>query len=187
MKLVTVCFLPWSSLPSFLNHVARSSVRYLFVTMADQDDFGGTDSGASKTFPQQCSALRKNGYVVIKSRPCKIVEMSTSKTGKHGHAKVHLVALDLFTGKKYEDICPSTHNMEVPHVKRLDYQLNVIDDDGYLTLMADAGETREDLKIPEGDLGKEIRAKYDQDEQQMLTVLKAMDEETVIGTKALTK
>ena len=24
--------------------------------------------------------------------------MSTSKTGKHGHAKVHLVALDIFTG-----------------------------------------------------------------------------------------
>ena len=32
------------------------------------------------------------------NRPCKIVEMSTSKTGKHGHAKVHLVALDIFTG-----------------------------------------------------------------------------------------
>lgn len=28
-------------------------------------------------------------------RPCKIVEMSTSKTGKHGHAKVHLVAIDV--------------------------------------------------------------------------------------------
>jgi hypothetical protein len=25
--------------------------------------------------------------------------MSTSKTGKHGHAKVHMVALDIFTGK----------------------------------------------------------------------------------------
>jgi translation elongation factor P/translation initiation factor 5A len=24
--------------------------------------------------------------------------MSTSKTGKHGHAKVHMVALDIFTG-----------------------------------------------------------------------------------------
>ena len=43
----------------------------------------------------QCSALRKNGHVVIKGRPCKIVDMSTSKTGKHGHAKVHLVAVDV--------------------------------------------------------------------------------------------
>lgn len=28
-------------------------------------------------------------------RPTKIVDMSTSKTGKHGHAKVKLVALDV--------------------------------------------------------------------------------------------
>ncbi len=37
---------------------------------------------------------------MIKGRPCKIVEMSTSKTGKHGHAKVNMVAIDIFTGEQ---------------------------------------------------------------------------------------
>ena len=34
-------------------------------------------------------------HCIISGRPCKIVDMSTSKTGKHGHAKVHLVAIDV--------------------------------------------------------------------------------------------
>lgn len=52
------------------------------------DEFAAVDSGASETFPLQCSSLRKNGHVLLKGRPCKIVSMTTSKTGKHGHAKV---------------------------------------------------------------------------------------------------
>lgn len=71
----------------------------------------------------QCSSLRKNGFVVIKGRPCKIVEMSSSKTGKHGHAKTNIVALDIFTGRKYEEVSPSTHNIDVPNVSRKEYQL----------------------------------------------------------------
>merc|ERR1711993_165182 len=150
----------------------------------DHDDFNQGDSGASETFPMQCSALRKGGFVMIKNRPCKIVEMSTSKTGKHGHAKVHLVALDIFTGKKYEDICPSTHNMNVPHVIRKDYQICDIDGD-YLSLMADNGDTKEDIKNPENDIGKEIRKKFDDGDQFLVTILSAMGEEAAVGTKAL--
>merc|ERR1739844_208762 len=152
-------------------------------TMADEEyDFAGGDAGASETFPMQCSALRKNGFVMIKNRPCKIVEMSTSKTGKHGHAKVHMVALDIFTGKKLEDICPSTHNMEVPNVKRKDYQLLAMDDD-FLSLMDDGGDTRDDLKCPDGDIGDQIRTAIDNETDILCTVLQACGEECVIATK----
>merc|ERR1711977_252660 len=92
---------PFNSLSSSFCRRARST-RKLFTMAAEEHDleFDSADAGASLTYPMQCSALRKNGFVVIKGRPCKIVDMSTSKTGKHGHAKVHLVAIDIFTSKK---------------------------------------------------------------------------------------
>lgn len=155
--------------------------------MADPEtEFSSGDAGASSTFPMQCSALRKNGHVVLKGRPCKIVEMSTSKTGKHGHAKVHLVGIDIFTGKKYEDICPSTHNMDVPNIKRCDYQLIGITD-GFLSLMRDNGEIREDLRVPEGELGKEIMTKYEAGDEMNISVLHAMREECAVAIKAMGK
>jgi translation initiation factor 5A len=159
--------------------------------MADEleADFEQGTSGASATYPLQCSALRKNGYVMIKDRPCKIVEMSTSKTGKHGHAKVHMVALDIFTGKKLEDICPSTHNMEVPNVHRQDYQF-MTEEDGFASLMhMETAELRNDLKMPVDDeaVMKDINAYLDKDSDFIVTVLSACGEDRIVGTKVLTE
>merc|ERR1712213_10883 len=180
--------------PTALRPAARTRtlphrrIRLSFITMADNDaqhehTFDSADAGASLTYPMQCSALRKNGFVCIKNRPCKIVEMTTSKTGKHGHAKVHLVAIDIFTQKKLEDLCPSTHNMDVPNVKRKDYQLIGMDDD-FVSLMDDSGETRDDLKCPEsGEVGDAIRAAIDNEQDILCTVLSACGEECIIATK----
>ncbi|KIM41705.1 hypothetical protein M413DRAFT_444946 [Hebeloma cylindrosporum] len=148
--------------------------------------FEAAGSGASLTFPMQCSALRKNGHVVIKGRPCKIVDMSTSKTGKHGHAKVHLVAIDIFTGKKMEDISPSTHNMDVPNVSRNEFQLVNIDD-GFLNLMNADGAAKDDVKVPEGDLGKDIQAAFDDGKDLLVTIISAMGEEQAISWKEAPK
>ena len=159
--------------------------------MSDADHehtFDSADAGASTTYPMQCSALRKNGHVVIKGRPCKIVDMSTSKTGKHGHAKVHLVAIDIFTGKKLEDLCPSTHNMDVPVVKRTEYQLIDISDDGFLNLIDDLGNEKNDVRMPEGDVGDKITKLFKTEEKDTnVTVQTAMGEEAAIDCKESAK
>merc|ERR1740138_950444 len=88
--------------------------------------------------------------LMIKGHPCKCAEVSTSKTGKHGHAKAHIVAIDIFTGKKMEDLCPCSHNLEVPFVKRTEYQLLTADkDSGEVSLLLESGETKDDLNLPE--------------------------------------
>jgi len=136
----------------------------------------------------QCSALRKNGFVVIKGRPCKIVEMTTSKTGKHGHAKVHLTAIDIFTGKKLEDLSPSTHNMEVPNVTRKEYQLLDISEDGFLSLMSEDGSTKDDVKVPDGEVGDKITKLFrDEEKDTNVIVLTAMGEEVAMDAKEAPK
>lgn len=155
--------------------------------MADEEHtFDTVNAGASATYPMQCSALRKNGHVVIKGRPCKIVDMSTSKTGKHGHAKVHLVAIDIFTGKKLEDLSPSTHNMDVPNVSRTEFQLIDIDD-GFLSLMTSEGNTKDDVKVPEGELGEKLQEDFEEGKDLLVTIIASMGEEAAISYKEAPK
>merc|ERR1740127_220549 len=116
--------------------------------MADDDEptFESTDAGSSDVYPMQAGELRKGSHVMIKGHPCKVSDISTSKTGKHGHAKAHIVALDIFTSKKYEDLCPTSHNLEVPFVKRTEYQVLSADpSSGEVSLLTEAGDTKDDL------------------------------------------
>ncbi|KAK6136426.1 hypothetical protein DH2020_029847 [Rehmannia glutinosa] len=152
------------------------------------------DAGASKTYPQQAGTIRKNGHIVIKGRPCKVVEVSTSKTGKHGHAKCHFVAIDIFNGKKLEDIVPSSHNCDVPHVNRTDYQLIDISEDGFVSLLTENGNTKDDLRLPtdESLLSQvrifllrcmQIKGGFEEGKDLVVSVMSAMGEEQICALK----
>lgn len=52
--------------------------------------------------PIDYSSIEKEFYVFIKSNPCKITNVSHTKTGKHGAMKVVLIGIDVLTNKKYE-------------------------------------------------------------------------------------
>ncbi|KAK5138581.1 Eukaryotic translation initiation factor 5A [Meristemomyces frigidus] len=166
--------------------------------MADSNDaqheltFDTADAGASLTFPMQCSALRKGGHVVLGDKgdgdmggkPCKIVEMSTSKTGKHGHAKVHLIGTDIFTGKKLEELCPSTHNMKVPIVRRLEYQLLDISEDGFLNMLTETGVEKNDVKLPSGAVLEKLNKLFYEDKKDTNVIItSAMGQEHCLDAK----
>ena len=61
--------------------------------------------------------------------------------------------------------------MECPIVKRTEYQLIDIDEEGYCSLMDDSGETRDDLKPIDPELEKEIRDKVENGEDALVCVL----------------
>lgn len=125
------------------------------------------------------------GYMMIKGKPCKVLNISVSKTGKHGHAKCNFTATDIFTGKKLEDMIPSTHGTTVPIVSKTDWE--IIDIDGNeLTLMDEGGNQKTDLNLPTfpEELADEIRDAWDGGENSvMVTVQAAVGIEQIISYK----
>lgn len=135
-------------------------------------------------YPAQASSIRKGGYILIRERPCKVIEMSTSKTGKHGHAKINFTGIDIFTEKKMEEICQSTHNINVPEVKKKEYQLLDISDDGFLTLFdEETNESSEDQKLRDKKLDLEIIKQFEDGKDLIVTIIFAMGESAAVDYK----
>ena len=123
--------------------------------------------------------------MMIKGKPCKVLNISVSKTGKHGHAKCNFTAVDIFTGKKYEDMIPSTHGTTVPIVNRADWEVIDIEGDE-LTLMDEAGNQKTDLNLPTypDTMAEEIREAWNGGENSVIvTVQAAVGIEQVIAWK----
>ena len=50
-------------------------------------------------------------------------------------------------------------------------------------MMDDTSDPRYDIKLPEGDLGQEIRSKYEGGENVKVTLLVALGEEAIVSYK----
>ncbi|CAF0832700.1 unnamed protein product [Didymodactylos carnosus] len=138
-------------------------------------------------YPVDIGDIKVSQFIVLNSRPYKVVEVAHSKPGKHGHAKSRLVGIDLFTGKRIEEVRPCGQVVQAPNVKKTDYLLVNIDKDKYLTLMNEATcQLRSDLRLKtDHDLGAKIYEKFKNGEQLKVTVLKALDEEAIINYKVV--
>ena len=151
---------------------------------AEDNEFEGVDAGAADCIPKQAGEIRKGAYAMLKANPCKVVDYSTSKTGKHGHAKAHIIGIDIFTGKKCEDLCPTSHNMSVPTVTKTEYTVMDVSEDGALSLLTAAGEAKDDLNLPDGTdeskaLAKQIQEMFAEGKGILVTVMSAVGKEMI--------
>lgn len=104
-------------------------IKLIIDKMSSQDEkFENTDAGASMFEKTDTNRLKVGSLVMIKGFPCKVTDASTAKPGKHGSAKVILKGKDILTGKVYECTYHAGDMVDMPIVKRVEYQLLNLDD-----------------------------------------------------------
>ncbi len=76
--------------------------------------------------PVDVGSLRVGGYMIIDNEPCRIVDITKSKPGKHGSAKARIVAIGIFDGVKRSIVKPVDANVEVPIIEKRSGQVFAI-------------------------------------------------------------
>lgn len=94
------------------------------------------------------SSLQKGKSVVIDGAACTVNDVSISRPGKHGHAKVNLTATGMIDNKKRNIIMPGHDKIAVPVIENKTAQVLSIDGDIVNVMDTESYETI-DLKIPE--------------------------------------
>ncbi|HDD42816.1 MAG TPA: translation initiation factor IF-5A [Nitrososphaeria archaeon] len=73
--------------------------------------------------PAELGSLKVGHNIVIDGEPCRIVELEKSKPGKHGAAKVRLVAIGIFDNVKRTMVGPADSRVEVPIIEKKSGQI----------------------------------------------------------------
>jgi translation initiation factor 5A len=68
--------------------------------------------------PVELGTLKVGSYVIIDGEPCRIIDYTKSKPGKHGSAKARVVAMGVFDGAKRTFVKPVDAQVEVPIIEK---------------------------------------------------------------------
>jgi len=68
--------------------------------------------------PVDVGSLKTGSYVIVDNEPCRIVDMTKSKSGKHGSAKARVVTIGVFDGVKRVFVKPVDAKIEVPIIEK---------------------------------------------------------------------
>ena len=129
--------------------------------------------------------VKKGTIVLLRGHPCKVKDVQHSKPGKHGHAKAKMLGIDIFTGKKYEDISPNHQTVFAPRVFQTEFLLMSIDRDNFCHMICDDGTMRADVCAPREE---NLQAALAKDEADVfITTLSAMGQEIIISSRCIAR
>jgi len=144
-----------------------------------------SDADAAMSHPKQASAFRRGDLILVEQDVCKVSEMSTSKTGKHGAAKVLFKAVSILSGKNAQFSASSTSSCQAPVTKVTEYSILGIEN-GILTLLTAEGAIHEGVKLPsDEELTAQIRQRFEAGEEFTISVLAVMGYELVTSYKKI--
>ncbi len=97
--------------------------------------------------------MRIGRYIMIDGIACKVVDIDISSPGKHGSAKMRIVAIGIFDGQKKTFLSPSHAEIEVPVIAKKKAQVVSVEGDNTQLMDLETYEVYS-LPIPEELKGK---------------------------------
>lgn len=92
--------------------------------------------------------LKVGKYVLIEDIPCKVVEVESSKPGKHGAAKMRVTGIGVFDSQKKTLLTPGDADVEVPIIERK--EVLILSVSGKIAQVMDKGTNDTyDIDVPE--------------------------------------
>lgn len=76
--------------------------------------------------PADLGSVKEGSYIILDDEPCKVVSREHFKPGKHGAAKVRLVALSIFTGSKKSYVAPAESRVDIPMIDKRSGQITSV-------------------------------------------------------------
>ncbi len=101
-----------------------------------------------ETKPVSVGSLKKGSNVVVEGVASIVTDLSVSRPGKHGHAKVNFMAVGMIDGRKRNVVMPGHDMIDTPVIGKKNAQVLSVNGD-LANLMDEETFETFDLKIPD--------------------------------------
>ncbi|MDA4129016.1 MAG: translation initiation factor IF-5A [Thaumarchaeota archaeon] len=103
--------------------------------------------------PVDLGSIKEGSYIIIDGEACRVVNREHFKPGKHGAAKVRLIAISIFTGSKKSIVSGVDSRVEVPMIDKRSGQIVSTTQNTVQVMDLETFETFETPRPDEAELG----------------------------------